>query len=348
MVATKIKKVSSGYDASNITVLEGLDPVRKRPGMYIGSTGSQGLHHLVWEVVDNSIDEAMAGYCSRIDITIQRDGSCRVSDDGRGIPVDPHPQYPKKSAAEIVLTTLHAGGKFGDGGYKVSGGLHGVGISVVNALSKRLELHIERDGFAYEMAFEAEGAGKSIKSGVAQGKLKKAGSVPKTRSGTTITFWPDERVFDAVEFKSQTICERLQIMAFLNKGLEIGFHDERKDHKREESFCYEGGIVDFVSHLNASKTPLFTNVGSFSTETKDGEIDIAWQWNNSYHEGLHSFANGISTTEGGMHAEGFKRALTTAANKYARQEFFAQRKRIQSVWRRCPRRNVCRCKRPTK
>lgn len=318
MAKAKTAKDSS-YDASNITVLEGLDPVRKRPGMYIGSTGSQGLHHLVWEVVDNSIDEAMAGYCDRIDITILKDGACRVTDNGRGIPVDPHPQYPKKSAAEIVLTTLHAGGKFGDGGYKVSGGLHGVGISVVNALSEKLDLHVERDGSAYEMSFAAVGTGKALRSGVAQGKLKKVSSIPKTRTGTTITFWPDERVFDTIEFKSQTICERLQIMAFLNKGLTIGFHDERKGHEREETFSYEGGIVDFVKHLNASKTPLFNSIGSFSVAVDEGEIDVAWQWNNGYHEGLHSFANGISTTEGGMHAEGFKRALTTAANKYGRQ-----------------------------
>lgn len=313
------KKAPSGYTASNITVLEGLDPVRKRPGMYIGTTGSQGLHHLVWEVVDNSIDEAMAGHCSRIDITINKDGSCSVADDGRGIPVDPHPQHPKKSAAEIVMTTLHAGGKFGDGGYKVSGGLHGVGISVVNALSSKCEVHIERDGAAYEMSFAAQGSGKNIKSGVPQGKLKKVGKVPKTRTGTTITFWPDERVFDSVEFKSQTICDRLQIMAFLNKGLVIGFHDERKGHERQETFSYEGGLVDFVEHLNASKTPLFSAVGGFSTSVDEGEIDVAWQWSNSYHEGLHTFANGISTTEGGMHAEGFKRALTSACNKYARQ-----------------------------
>lgn len=309
----------TNYDAKNITVLEGLDPVRKRPGMYIGSTGSQGLHHLVWEVVDNSIDEAMAGFCSRIDVTLNKDGSCRVADDGRGIPVDPHPSYPKKSAAEVVLTTLHAGGKFGDGGYKVSGGLHGVGISVVNALSKKLHLRVERDGNAYEMSFEAQGTGKSIKSGVPTGKIKKVGTVPKKRSGTTVTFWPDERVFDEVNFKAQTICERLQIMAFLNKGLVIGFHDERKGHEREETYKYDGGIVDFVSHLNASKTPLFNTVGSFSTAVDEGEIDVAWQWNSSYHEALHSYANGISTTEGGMHAEGFKRALTTAANKYAKQ-----------------------------
>ncbi|HMS24643.1 MAG TPA: DNA topoisomerase subunit B [Acidimicrobiia bacterium] len=318
MAAPK-KKPTSEYDASHITVLEGLDPVRKRPGMYIGSTGSQGLHHLIWEVVDNSIDEAMAGHCDRIDVTLLDGGGCRVTDNGRGIPVGPFPGDKKKSAAEVVLTTLHAGGKFGDGGYKVSGGLHGVGISVVNALSSRLDLHIERDGGAYEMSFAPVTTGNKIASGVAQGKLKKVASIPKTRSGTTITFWPDERVFDDVNFKSQTICERLQIMAFLNKGLAIGFHDERKDHKREETFSYDGGLVDFVAHLNASKTPLFNTIGSFSTSTEDGEIDVAWQWNSGYHEGLHTFANGISTTEGGMHAEGFKRALTTAANKYARQ-----------------------------
>ncbi len=317
MVATK--KKASDYDASSITVLEGLDPVRKRPGMYIGSTGSQGLHHLVWEVVDNSIDEAMAGHCDRIDITLMKDGGCRVVDNGRGIPVGPYPGDKKKSAAEVVLTTLHAGGKFGDGGYKVSGGLHGVGISVVNALSARLDLHIERDGGAYEMSFAPVTKGSKIASGVPKGKLKKISSIPKTRTGTTITFWPDERVFDDIVFKSQTICERLQIMAFLNKGLSIGFHDERKDHEREETFSYEGGLSDFVAHLNASKTPLFNSVGSFSTSTADGEIDVAWQWNNGYHEGLHTFANGISTTEGGMHAEGFKRALTSAYNKYARQ-----------------------------
>jgi DNA gyrase subunit B len=313
------KSAKSNYDASKITVLEGLDPVRKRPGMYIGSTGPQGLHHLIWEVVDNAIDEAMAGYCDRIDVTLNKDGSCRVVDNGRGIPVDPHPADKKKSAAEIVLTTLHAGGKFGDGGYKVSGGLHGVGISVVNALSSKLDLHVERDGGAYEMSFAAVKTGKSIRSGVAQGKLKKVSSLPKTRQGTTITFWPDEEVFDTTEFKNQTICDRLQVMAFLNKGLTIGFHDERAGHEREETFHYEGGLADFVKHLNASKTPLFNGIGSFSTSVDEGEIDVAWQWNTTYNEGLHSFANGISTTEGGMHADGFKRALTNACNKYARQ-----------------------------
>jgi DNA gyrase subunit B len=319
-------KTNNAYDASQITVLEGLDPVRKRPGMYIGSTGSQGLHHLIWEVVDNSIDEAMAGHCDRIDITIGEDktGSwCRVADNGRGIPTGPHPSDKKKSAAEIVLTTLHAGGKFGDGGYKVSGGLHGVGISVVNALSKKLDLHIEREGAQYEMSFAAVKTGKTVRSGVAQGKLKKVGTVPKTRTGTTITFWPDEDVFDTTEFKVNTICERLQIMAFLNKGLTIGFHDERasskEDSRKEISFSYEGGIVDFVKHLNQSKSPLFNAIGSFAVSVPEGEIDVAWQWNTGYNEGLHSFANGISTTEGGMHAEGFKRALTSACNKFARQ-----------------------------
>lgn len=318
-------KNNSTYGASQITVLEGLDPVRKRPGMYIGSTGNQGLHHLIWEVVDNSIDEAMAGHCDRIDITIgeDNDGSwCRVTDNGRGIPTDPHPSDKKKSAAEIVLTTLHAGGKFGDGGYKVSGGLHGVGISVVNALSSKLDLHIERDGTQFEMGFAVEKKGKVVRSGVAQGKLKKVGTVPKTRTGTTIKFWPDVEVFDTTEFKTNTICERLQIMAFLNKGLTIGFHDERKtvsSLNKDITFKYDGGIVDFVKHLNQSKSPLFKSIGSFSVGVPEGEIDVAWQWNTGYHDALHSFANGISTTEGGMHAEGFKRALTSSCNKFARQ-----------------------------
>lgn len=318
-------KTNANYGADQITVLEGLDPVRKRPGMYIGSTGSQGLHHLIWEVVDNSIDEAMAGHCDRIDITIgeDKDGPwCRVTDNGRGIPTGPHPSDKKKSAAEIVLTTLHAGGKFGDGGYKVSGGLHGVGISVVNALSSKLDLHIEREGTQFEMSFAAVKSGKTVRSGVAQGKLKKVGTVPKTRTGTTIQFWPDADVFDTTEFKTNTICERLQIMAFLNKGLTIGYHDERKsskeDPKREITFSYEGGIVDFVKHINQSKSPLFNSIGSFSVSVPEGEIDVAWQWNTGYQESLLSFANGISTTEGGMHAEGFKRALTSACNKFAR------------------------------
>ena len=216
---------SAGYSAEHIQVLEGLDPVRKRPGMYIGSTGPSGLHHLVWEVVDNAIDEAMAGHCSRIDVNLLADGGVRVADDGRGIPVDEHPQYKGKSAAEVVMTTLHAGGKFGGGGYKVSGGLHGVGVSVVNALSSRLVLDVDRDGNTYrqEYAVEKGARGGAVKPGVPQGKLRKVAASKRGHTGTTITFWPDPQVFEEIEFRAATVTERLQVMAFLNRGLTIAF-----------------------------------------------------------------------------------------------------------------------------
>ncbi len=304
-------KGSSSYGASDITVLEGLDPVRVRPGMYIGSTGPAGLHHLVWEVVDNAIDEAMMGYCTRIDVTLLKDGSCRVMDDGRGIPTDEHPQYPGKSAAEIVLTTLHAGGKFGGEGYKVSGGLHGVGVSVVNALSTELVLEIDRDGEHHELVFK--------NGGKPQGKLTVTGPSAKGRvGGTTVTFSPDPKIFEEIEFRAQTITERLQIMAFLNRGVEIRFVDERPGHEAKETFKYNGGIVDYVRHLNASKESLFRKVGSFFQAEEDQEVEVAFQWNAGFYESIHSFANGISTTEGGMHEEGFRTALTTTVNKYAR------------------------------
>jgi len=310
----------SSYDASQIQVLEGLDPVRKRPGMYIGSTGTSGLHHLVWEVVDNAVDEAMAGECDRIEVTILADGGCRVTDNGRGIPVDKHPQMKTKSAAEVVLTTLHAGGKFGGEGYKVSGGLHGVGVSVVNALSRQLDLEIVRNGKRYAMSFAAEKRGKKVVSGVPQGKLKVVGDAPRTRSGTAITFWPDPNVFETVEFRGQTITERLQMMAYLNRGLEIIFRDERPEHQSKEVFLAEGGIVDFVEHLNAAKQPLFQKICQFREVADEGEIEVAFQWNTSYNEALHSFANGIATPEGGMHAEGFRKALTVAVNRYAKDK----------------------------
>ena len=304
-------KGSGSYEASDITVLEGLEPVRVRPGMYIGSTGPAGLHPLVWEVVDNAIDEAMAGYCTRIDVTLLADGSCRVADDGRGIPVEVHPQYPGKSAAEIVLTVLHAGGKFGGQGYKVSGGLHGVGVSVVNALSKELVLEIDRDGQHHELRF--------ANGGVPQGSLRITGPAPHGRTGTTVTFSPDPTIFDEIEFRAQTITERLQIMAFLNRGLEIRFVDERPGRSAKETFKYNGGIVDYVRHLNAAKESLFRKVGFYSQSEDNQEVEVAFQWNTGYYESIHSIANGIATIEGGMHEEGFRKAITNVVNRYARK-----------------------------
>ncbi len=304
-------KGSADYGASEITVLEGLEPVRVRPGMYIGSTGPAGLHHLVWEVVDNAVDEAMAGFCTRIDVTILANGSCRVADDGRGIPVDTHPNYPGKSAAEVVLTMLHAGGKFGGGGYKVSGGLHGVGVSVVNALSTELVLEIDRDGSHHVLTFK--------NGGKLSGKMKVTGPAPRGRTGTTVTFTPDPTIFEDVDFRAQTILERLQIMAFLNRGLEIRFEDQRKGREAKETFKYSGGIVDYVRHLNNSKESLFRKVGFYDQSEKGQEVEVAFQWNTGYYESIHSFANGISTIEGGMHEEGFRKAITNVVNRYARK-----------------------------
>ncbi len=304
-------KGSASYGARDITVLEGLEPVRVRPGMYIGSTGSAGLHHLIWEIVDNAVDEAMAGYCTRIDVTIMKDGSCRVVDDGRGIPVDEHPQYPGKSAAEVVYTVLHAGGKFGGEGYKVSGGLHGVGASVVNALSTSLVVEVDRGNQRHRLEF-ADG-------GKPQGPMTIVGPAPKGRTGTTVTFTPDPSIFDDVDFRAQTVTERLQIMAFLNRGLEIRFEDERPGREAKEDFKYSGGIVDYVRHLNSSKESLFRKVGFFEQSEENQEVEIAFQWNTGYYESIHSFANGISTIEGGMHEEGFRKALTNVMNRYARK-----------------------------
>ena len=310
----------ASYSAKDITVLEGLDPVRKRPGMYIGSTGPAGLHHLVWEVVDNSVDEAMAGHCTRIEVTLLADGGVKVVDDGRGIPVDPHPQYRNKSGVEIALTMLHAGGKFGGSGYKVSGGLHGVGVSVVNALSARLVVEVDQNGDRHRLEF-ADG-------GKPQGKLQVVGRAPRGRTGTTVSFWPDASVFEEVEFRAQTIIERLQMMAFLNKGLEIRFRDERAGHEQEIVYRYSGGIVDFVRHLNASKDALFKKVCFFEQSEDDQEVEVALQWNTGFNEGLHSFANGIATREGGMHEEGFKKALTNVVNKYARAKGLLKEKDV--------------------
>ncbi|MGH9015501.1 MAG: DNA topoisomerase (ATP-hydrolyzing) subunit B [Acidimicrobiia bacterium] len=298
------------YAAKDITVLKGLEPVHERPGMYIGSTGPSGLHHLVYEVVDNSVDEAMAGECDRIEVTLLADGGCRVADNGRGIPVDNHRDYRSKSAAEVIMTTLHAGGKFGGDGYKISGGLHGVGVSVVNALSSRLVLEIHRDGGKWLQEY--------AKGGKPQGKLTKV-KASKQR-GTIVTFWPDPTVFEETDFRAQTLLERLREMAFLNKGLEIRFIDERADPPLKQTFKYSGGIVDFVRHLNASKDPLFKRVIAFEDSSASGQVDIAMQWNTGFYEGIHSFANNIATTEGGMHEEGFKKALTNAVNRYAKSK----------------------------
>jgi DNA gyrase subunit B len=298
------------YSARDMAVLEGLEPVRKRPGMYIGSTGPKGLHHLVWEVVDNSVDEAMAGFCTRIDVTLLADGGCQVVDDGRGIPTDVNPQH-KLTGVEIALTKLHGGGKFGGSGYKVSGGLHGVGVSVVNALSTRLIVEVDRDGRRHRMEFADGGRPRS--------KLEDIGPSPKGRTGTSVTFWPDDRVFDEVEFRAETILERLQEYAFLNAGLEIRFADQRPGAEPGITrYQYPGGIIDFVRHVNASKEALFKRVAYYKVAEEEGEVEIALQWNTGYYEGIHGFANGIATMEGGTHVEGFKKALTTVVNKYAR------------------------------
>ena len=307
----------SAYSAEDITVLEGLEAIRRRPGMYVGSTGPTGLHHLVWEVVDNSVDEAMAGHCSRIEVTVHPDGSCEVDDDGRGIPVDTHIDI-DRPAAEVVMTMLHAGGKFGGDGYKVSGGLHGVGLSVVNALSKRVEVAIHRGGRVHRMSF--------ANGGDLESPLTATGR--SARSGTVVRFWPDPAVFDEVTFRFQTLLERFQMMAFLNRDLEIKSRDLRPglDGAADDAwtvFKYSGGIVDFVSHLNQSKERLFDAVGHFTgAETIDAVahyVEVAFQWNTGFHtDGLHSFANGIATLEGGMHEQGFRAALTACVNAYVR------------------------------
>ncbi|MDF1596678.1 MAG: DNA topoisomerase (ATP-hydrolyzing) subunit B [Acidimicrobiia bacterium] len=299
----------SSYDAGDITVLEGLEAVRRRPGMYIGSTGPRGLHHLVWEVVDNAVDEAMAGFCTRIDVTLLADGGVRVRDNGRGIPVDHHKKT-KTSALTTVLTTLHAGGKFEQGAYTVSGGLHGVGVSVVNALSARLDAEIVRDGFLW---------GQSFVDGRPIGKVTKIR--PARRTGTTISFWPSPKTFtETTEFHFDTIVSRLREMAFLNKGLEIRLTDERGEEPQEKSFMYKGGLIDFVKHLNATREPLHAHIIYFDHESDDSELEIAMQWTGSYTETVLSFANNINTHEGGTHEEGFRKSLTKAINEFARSK----------------------------
>jgi len=300
-------KGGGSYGAKDITVLEGLEAVRKRPGMYIGSTGPRGLHHLVYEVVDNSVDEAIAGHAKKVTITLHPDNSVTVADDGRGIPVD-RMKKERKPAAEVVLTTLHSGGKFGDGGgYKVSGGLHGVGVSVVNALSEKLELEIWREGSVWQQTYER---GKPVT------KFKKGRAVKS--SGTTITFLPDMEIFgEEIEFDFETLAERLRETAFLTRGLKVELIDERGAGEKVE-FQYKGGIADFVRHLNESKDPLHRKVAFFEGETKEGQVEVAMQWNGSYQESIFSFANNINTHEGGTHLSGFRSALTRTLNAVAR------------------------------
>ncbi|MBP1134054.1 DNA gyrase subunit B [Arthrobacter sp. PvP023] len=325
-----------GYGASDITVLEGLEAVRKRPGMYIGSTGPRGLHHLVYEVVDNSVDEALAGYCTHIEIVLQADGGVKVVDDGRGIPVDMHPTE-HKPTVEVVMTILHAGGKFGGGGYAVSGGLHGVGISVVNALSSRVDTEVRRQGHVWRMSF-ADG-------GKPQGSLVKGEETDQT--GTTQTFYPDASIFESTEFDFETLRARFQQMAFLNKGLRITLTDERRDalessededldldtvptegevaaEYRTVVYQYDDGLLDYVKHLNSGKKVdvVHEDVIAFETEDKERKIalEMAMQWTNAYSESVHTYANTINTHEGGTHEEGFRAAMTSLINRYAREK----------------------------
>ncbi|MFZ0079102.1 MAG: DNA topoisomerase (ATP-hydrolyzing) subunit B [Trebonia sp.] len=315
------------YDARSITVLEGLEAVRKRPGMYIGSTGERGLHHLVYEVVDNSVDEALAGYATDIQVTLLADGGVRVNDDGRGIPVDEHP-VEHRPAVEVVLTTLHAGGKFGGDSYAVSGGLHGVGVSVVNALAVRLEVEIRRDGYVWSQTYERGAPVTDLVRGEATDE-----------TGTLTTFWPDPLIFETTEWDFETLSRRLQETAFLNRGLRISLTDERPQAISEDDedadpaasrslvgkartvvYEYPGGIADFVRYLNASKEPVHSSVIEFGDETAGMSLEVAMQWNASYTESVHTFANVINTAEGGTHEEGFRAALTSVVNRYARDQ----------------------------
>ncbi len=299
------KDPTDDYSASSITVLEGLEAVRKRPGMYIGSTGERGLHHLVYEVVDNAVDEALAGRCDQIEVTLLADGGVRVVDNGRGIPVDRHP-VEKRPAVEVVLTTLHAGGKFGGTSYAVSGGLHGVGLSVVNALSTRLDVVIKRNGYVWSQPYVMSRPAEPLHRGV-----------ESRETGTTITFWADETIFETVTYSYETLSRRLQEMAFLNRGLTISMRDEREETPTETTWMYEGGIEDFVRHLNATKEPLHKSVIGFGVDGDGLSVEVAMQWNATYAESVYTFANTINTHEGGTHEEGFRAALTTVVNNYA-------------------------------
>ena len=317
-----MKKEPGGYDASSITVLEGLEAVRKRPGMYIGSTGERGLHHLVYEIVDNAVDEALAGYCTEIKVSLMPDGSLQVIDNGRGIPVDIHP-IEKKPALEVVLTVLHAGGKFGDGGYSVSGGLHGVGSSVVNALSTKLSAEVKRDGFIWRQDYRL---------GVPQAPVAKGEAT--TETGTTIQFWPSEDIFETTDFSFEVLSTRFREMAFLNRGLILSLTDLRPGHVDDKGeqiavrYQYQGGITDFVKHLNSTRGELHKTVIAIESEDKKAQLslEISMQWNNGFSESVYTFANTIHTHEGGTHEEGFRTALTSVVNKFAEEQGLIRKK----------------------
>ncbi|MCQ2381927.1 MAG: DNA topoisomerase (ATP-hydrolyzing) subunit B [Clostridia bacterium] len=298
---------TSHYEAKDITVLEGLDPVRKRPGMYIGSTDTRGLHHLITEVVDNSVDEALAGYCTEITVTIERDGSVSVLDNGRGIPTGIHPTE-KISAVQLVLTKLHAGGKFGKGGYTISGGLHGVGVSVVNALSEWLEVEVYQNGKIHHQTYNR---------GVPQAPLREIGN--STKTGTKVTFYPDAEIFDTIEFNYETMKIRLRELAFLNKGLIIKCADLRPGREHKDTFCFKGGIKEFVESLNKGKDLIIPEIIHITKKNKNNEVDVAFQWNDGYSENIHTYANNINTEEGGVHLIGFRNALAKAINDYGKK-----------------------------
>jgi len=313
------------YSADNIKVLEGLEAVRKRPGMYIGDTSERGLHHLVYEIVDNSIDEALAGHCDQIEVTIHIDNSVTVIDNGRGIPVDMHATE-KKSAAEVVLTKLHAGGKFDKASYKVSGGLHGVGLSVVNALAEALEVEIKRDGKVYQQSYIR---------GVPREPLKEVGK--SKERGTRVTFKPDGEIFETTEFSFDILSQRLRELAFLNRGVKITIEDERTQKKHE--FFYKGGLLSFVEHLNRAKTAVHPKVVYFEGEKDGVAVEIAMQWNDGYSENVFSFANNINTIEGGTHLIGFKAALTRTINYYAATNGFLKKEGAPTIQESVP--EVC-------
>ena len=306
-MAKKEKVEKSNYGASEIQVLEGLDPVRKRPGMYIGSTDERGLHHLVVEIVDNSVDEALAGHCDTITVEILKDGSCSVTDNGRGIPTGIHPKE-KKSAVELVLTKLHAGGKFGGGGYKISGGLHGVGLSVVNALSEWLDVEVWQDGKVFKQSYNR---------GIPQRALAEAGKT--TKRGTKINFMPDHEIFNSIDFNYDTLRGRLREVAFLNRGLKIIMNDMRAGRERKDEFCYKGGITEFVDHLNRNKELIIPQTVYIHKKNKNNEVEIAFAYNDGYGENIHTYANNINTEEGGVHLIGFRNALNKIVNDWGKK-----------------------------